>query len=619
MNKKFLLFSLLVLFLALFMWRNQQFEGLNNVDVLKTTTDVNKAVPARVSKTNTQDLTEYKELFKYSQEEISVFKNIFESSRIGQDKFNRKIKAVSLPGDSLFFAEIDDFFYRLQKSQEIKTFVILLNNIELKGKTDIVMSEYGFITPFGKIATIPVADKNLLESIDLSNRAFVGNDDLKNILPFIINYYPEAKIQAFWLKPGIDNKNIESLSKYLKNTYLEKTVILVKSPVISANNKNLASFQSEYDIFDRLNLNEIDFSENPDIKVLKKYFSDFDSSSPSLLSKVEKYTDAYKNSFFVNYYEGKSEDPKVVSILSFGDMMLGRYVRTLTDVNGLDYIFEKLLAGEPNIFSNTDFIFANLEGPIKGTGYKSGTSLIFGFHENVAPFLKKYNFNLLSIANNHALNQGISGRTRTIEVLQEQNIGWCGNPKDVDRNSVFYSEKNGVTLAFVCFNQIEAYLDLEAANTLVKELDSKVDLVIVSIHWGYEYKHTPDKNKQINPAHAFVDSGADLIIGHHPHVVQSFEVYNDKFIIYSLGNFVFDQYWSSETQEELSIGFLICKNPEVCGFKTKAYLFPLKSEKSQPRFLNLNEFTIWIEEFISYVSYSEEMKQQIRKGLIEIY
>lgn len=309
---------------------------------------------------------------------------------------------------------------------------------------------------------------------------------------------------------------------------------------------------------------------------------------------------------------------KKLNILAFGDVMLGRYVRILMDQNGLDYSFQKMNTAE-NIFANgADVVFGNLEGPIHGEGREGGTAMSFSFNTDVAQVLKNFGFTMMSIANNHALDEGSEGRQTTIEALDGAGIGWCGNANEVDPASVYYNTVGDKKFAFVCFHSATHKLDLEAATNLIKELRPKVDYLIVSIHWGIEYQHKPNYELQVKPAHAFIDAGADFIIGHHPHVVESFEIYNGKMIFYSLGNFIFDQYWSQDTQEELAIGISLDKANTGGSFHTKVDLFPMKSERSQPHMMIDDERGKWLDKFIGYGDYDDTMQAEIRRGVIEI-
>ncbi len=306
----------------------------------------------------------------------------------------------------------------------------------------------------------------------------------------------------------------------------------------------------------------------------------------------------------------KIEDDRSLDILAFGDMMLGRYVRTLMDKNGKDYIFEKL--GRPDDLEDADVVFANLEGPIKGEGFKRQDGMVFGFHEDTAPFLSENGINLVSIANNHAVDQGWDGRATTMAALKDAGVGFCGHPSEADPESVYYGKEDGKSFAFVCLHSVNFPLDMEKAVELVKNVGEEVDYLIVSIHWGIEYSHKANQKMQVEPAHQFVDAGADLVIGHHPHVVQNFEIYEGKFIFYSLGNFVFDQYWSKDTQEEL--GILVSFGDDVTSVK----LIPMKSEKSQSRLMTEDEEKEWTERFIQYGEYGDELISEIKAGIIRV-
>lgn len=369
-------------------------------------------------------------------------------------------------------------------------------------------------------------------------------------------------------------------------------------------------------------------TENTQPKAEKKYAAQSKSDAANLKTSesAAKITDSTKKSIKSKKQIKKPED-RNLTILAVGDIMLGRYVRVLMDENGADYIFNGVGGPEKFLPSGADVIFGNLEGPIHGQGKKGGTSMVFSFNEDIAPLLKNFGFTLLSVSNNHALDQGWKGRDTTISALENNELGWCGHPTDADPSSVYYSLVGQEKFAFVCFQDITHKLDDEAAVELIKAIRPSVDYLIVSVHWGIEYKHKPDSKSQIEPGHAFIDAGADFVIGHHPHVVQTFEIYNGKVIFYSLGNFVFDQYWSKDTQEGLVIGIELDDTDGDGGgwfgddgdpFRTKINLFPIKIDKSQPRLMTDDERDKWIETFIDYGDYDDQIKEQIRAGVIEI-
>lgn len=266
-----------------------------------------------------------------------------------------------------------------------------------------------------------------------------------------------------------------------------------------------------------------------------------------------------------NSYEAK--------LLFVGDTMMGRYVRTLINKNGHNYPFAKL---PENFFTGYDLIVANLEGPITDRYITGGTSMIFGFPVDTAEILKGKNIGLVSLANNHILDRGAEGYTETTTALSDAGIDYVGhfNIEDAE-HSLRYKEINGLKLAFIAVHDATRRLNEEAVKNLIKEADANSDYVIVMPHWGIEYKTTAG-TRQTQLAHDWIDSGADLIVGHHPHVVQNIEEYNGKTIFYSLGNFIFDQYWSAETQKELAV--VININKESISYSR----INLKSKVSQP-------------------------------------
>lgn len=310
------------------------------------------------------------------------------------------------------------------------------------------------------------------------------------------------------------------------------------------------------------------------------------------------------NASLLDYGLNEDEEGTSLNMLAFGDMMLGRHVRILMDEHGKNYLFEKI--NLKALQKDADLVHANLEGPIHGSGSKGGTSLVFSFNQDIAPFLKENGFNLLSISNNHALDQGWVARDETIRVLEENNIDWCGHPTEVDKNSIHYDQSpSGLSYAFVCFQDVTNHLDLDSAKILLNDVDQEVDLLIISVHWGQEYVHA-NNSRQQEIAHVFVDSGADLIIGHHPHVVQNMEIYNEVPIFYSLGNFVFDQYWSEKTQEGLALKL------KITSTDYDIELIPMKSDRAQSRLMTDEEKAIWIDEFVSYGAYDDKMIEMIK-------
>ncbi|MBD3360604.1 AmmeMemoRadiSam system protein B [Candidatus Peregrinibacteria bacterium] len=532
--------------------------------------------------------------------------------------FRSNVYGAILPSNFKAADDIAEFFVRLKETQNVKKFVILGENHSWKGNNNIASSRYGYKTPYGNLEP----DINFLEGLNVPSYYYAFNKEYSVAIfaSFIKKTFPNARIVPIVIKDFEKDENLEKLANDLAHLLNEGTLVIASTDFAQGINNRTAHFHDElaYNVietFDKKGISQLDVDSKPVLKVLFDYLE----LSGGRLAEIHAHEVYDSNSYFLTtFHEGVFKEDRDLTVTAFGDMMLGRYVRVLMDSYGLNYIFENIEGYEERFFEGADVIFGNLEGPIKGQGSKGGTSMIFAFNEDIAPFLREKGFTLLSISNNHALDRGWSGRESTISALEENGIGWCGHPTDADFNSVHYGKVRDKSYAFLCFQDVTHTLDDQAAVELIKTVRPNVDYLVVSIHWGYEYKHTPARENQISPGRAFIDAGADFIIGHHPHVVQSFEEYKGKLILYSLGNFVFDQYWSLMTQEELAIGLVLDDMDEDEGFKTKVYLFPMKSERSQSRLMTEKEYDIWIEKFINYGEYSEDMKDQIRSGVVEI-
>jgi len=242
------------------------------------------------------------------------------------------------------------------------------------------------------------------------------------------------------------------------------------------------------------------------------------------------------------------ENPKPIRFLAVGDMMLGRNIAKNIRQNGPEW----LLGDVKSTLSGSDILFGNLESPL--TSDKSLPRRGFGFtgDPEMARWLKDYGFTVLSVSNNHAFDRGAGGITDTLKYLSKFGIVACGGgtepsepyqPQIVDVKGTkfaFFAAESIVNFDSTSGKSGVAFLDSKKIISEIKKIRNDVDFVIVSLHWGNEYKKHPNTN-QIRIAHDFIDNGADVIIGHHPHVLQGIERYKDGLIFYSLGNFIFDQ------------------------------------------------------------------------------
>ncbi len=254
------------------------------------------------------------------------------------------------------------------------------------------------------------------------------------------------------------------------------------------------------------------------------------------------------------------EIPKIknTTIFFVGDIMLTRGVKSSVAKNFAgDY--SKLFENVEEL-KDADILFGNLEGAVSDKGNNVGSKYSFRMDPIVLPALKEAGFDIVSFANNHVGDWNTIAFTDTLSRLNENNIlktGAGNNKKEAEEPTII--KKNGTRFGFLGFSDVGPnWLGSTESNpgillasdpdfdSIIQNAKEKVDVLIVSFHFGDEYKLVHNK-RQETLAHSAIDGGADLVIGHHPHVMEDIETYNGKTIVYSLGNFIFDQSFSKDT------------------------------------------------------------------------
>lgn len=240
---------------------------------------------------------------------------------------------------------------------------------------------------------------------------------------------------------------------------------------------------------------------------------------------------------------------ETVRILFVGDIMLDRLVAVHARREGDAVLFD----GVAELLRAADIVVGNLEGSITtfpSVAERDPKILRFTFDPRFARALKDAGFDALSLANNHALDFGVEGYAQTVGFLQDAGIAPFGHPLNTE--SLSTSVAVGSTV--VCFLGYHSLFDPDSAWVVaeLKRLRPLCSYMVVMAHWGEEYQHEPTAHQRAM-AHTFVDLGADMVVGAHPHVVQPVEIYNNRAIFYSLGNFIFDQNFQSEVRRGVAL------------------------------------------------------------------
>jgi len=280
-----------------------------------------------------------------------------------------------------------------------------------------------------------------------------------------------------------------------------------------------------------------------------------------------------------------------ITILAVGDVMLGRFVEA--KYNGTIEVDDQI----KHLFNAADCVFGNLEAPF-GNATKPITAKPINLiaTKNSAKILKQLGFTVMTLANNHSMDFGLETVEETKRILESNGIASFGTGATIieARSPYIYTVK-GFKIGFIGYsahvlsngNKEHAFQGVAPldAGLIVKDvtaLKKSVNFIIVSLHWGREFFCLPAE-EQINLAHKIIDAGADMILGHHPHVLQGIECYQGKLIAYSLGNFIFDQ------RDETTCQSIILRCTIQAAKISSVKVYPIVLEKYIPRMAKKDE------------------------------
>jgi poly-gamma-glutamate capsule biosynthesis protein CapA/YwtB (metallophosphatase superfamily) len=247
-------------------------------------------------------------------------------------------------------------------------------------------------------------------------------------------------------------------------------------------------------------------------------------------------------------------EPQRLTLVAVGDILMHGDVKKVALQNGG---FEPLWTEVKPLFQSADLVFGNLETPVAPLIGKPGEPYIFNAPAELPQDLKRSGFTILSTANNHAYDQGVRGLLETQTRLQVEGLVSIGSGRDRARAlAPRILERHGIRIAFLAWTDLFNFnhnqekgpwvnkLDVAKACEAVRAARQQADAVVVSLHWGQEDHHRPTRRQRDIAAQLF-EAGVDVILGHHPHVLQPLEVSEVDgrrvAVAYSLGNFISNQ------------------------------------------------------------------------------
>ncbi|KDR55242.1 MULTISPECIES: CapA family protein [Limnospira] len=278
-------------------------------------------------------------------------------------------------------------------------------------------------------------------------------------------------------------------------------------------------------------------------------------------------------------------DPDMrITIKSVGDIIPG----TNYPYNKLHPNKQVLFAGVKPALQDADIVFGNFESTL--TNYPNsaknvGRGMVFAFRTppEYAALLREAGFDILSVANNHSFDFFEAGFKDTIANIEKAGMKAVGK-----KGQIVYHEVRGINVAFIGFSYFNYHNnmnDLEASQALIKEAADNADIVVVSVHAGAEgtgalriqnrteYFYGENRGNKVLFARTMIDAGADLVLGHGPHVPRALELYNGKLIAYSLGNFL--GYRTLSTRSELGYSLVLETQLDVMGNFVEGRIIPV--------------------------------------------
>lgn len=247
--------------------------------------------------------------------------------------------------------------------------------------------------------------------------------------------------------------------------------------------------------------------------------------------------------------------PKIEHILAaVGDLTLANYfddtVNSLKH-QGVSDPYAYVIRDITSAFKDVDLTVANLEGTFTDATKHVAKSFNFKGNPEYIKILKDLKIRAVNLANNHFMDYYSKGALDTIKLLDENDIVYCGGGKDIfDASAPRFIDLGLIRLGFLGYAMVgkdskasktfpgtNPYIK-DVAKTDISKAKDLCDILVISCHWGREREYAPSM-EQVDAAKAFLDSGADIVLGHHPHVLQDVREYSDKLVFYSLGNFIF--------------------------------------------------------------------------------
>jgi poly-gamma-glutamate synthesis protein (capsule biosynthesis protein) len=513
-----------------------------------------------------------------------------------KNPFASAVSTALLPHHTLVAEPLGDFWTEIAEATS-PSVIVLVSPAHLNQGQAVLQTTRGtWQTSVGKVQTDDAIVSRLvsLEVVDEEPKSFKNEHGIGVQVAYIARLFPEARIVPVIAKSSAGEEEARSLVLTLDQLLPEDA--LVVASVDFAHELDEATSRSHdaetlghmaarrYDRIDALSSEYVDTPFGVDAYLL---WSDrqgvtpefvWEGTSHTLLGDPAQPGTSYL--IFLSYISaavGRGTEIPPITLTAVGDMMLGRAVATALTKTTIQEAF----SDARTVLSGSDLVFGNLESVLTNSTASTGKSIYFKGDPVVGvPALHEMGFTHLSVANNHVDDYALAGWQDSVATLLAGSFSPIGDY----RNNVtpVVTDVRGKKYVFLAYEDLLRAKSKEEVVADVREAETLGDVLVVSVHWGAEYTHTPSR-RQTDLAHAIVDAGADIVLGHHPHVLQPVELYNGGFIAYSLGNFIFDQIGADQNE---SLAIHLTWNDD--GTRTATF-DPLRIRGSFPRAATADE------------------------------
>lgn len=501
-------------------------------------------------------------------------------------------------------------------SDEVETVVLVSPNHFSVGIHPAQVSEGGWTTPYGQLDPDWDAIEKLLKNAgDLHHeeQAFKGEHGIAALTPFVKRSFPNAKFVPIILDDSLSPYTAAELGKSIA-ALLPDAVVIASVDMSHNLPEYVAAFHDQITkhalaVGDcPIDSCDLEVDSDPTLRLLfavneargtQSWHQTTHSSSLALGATKDP---RENTSHILGYFtegEGQTDEP-YATMHFLGDIMLDRGVRKAMDAAGtVEYPWENM----HRFLQGTDLVVANLEGTVneQKSTYTYDPPFRFVFDPAAVEELTKY-VDVVSLANNHASDVGSAGERETHTWLDGMKLPWFGSYlSPVPR---YDQEVGGVPITIIGYHAFQPNEDLLFGE--IQHAKSQGRFVIVYPHWGAEYIFSPDSSER-RLAQVMVDAGADLVIGGHPHVPQGVGVIDGVPIVYSLGNFIFDQQ-IPKTWQALTAGVIV--TPSTIQIS----LLPISARDGQPGPLTDAEASALLEKLAGVSDAS--LADAVRKGTL---